>query len=64
MKEIHVYTHKNLSTREFAALNLCRNVLEDVRPDYKDRYALSDGEVITFNSAVEVFDNLIERDKE
>lgn len=62
MKDIHVYTHRDFSLREIASLNLCRKILEDCYPQFKDRYIFSrDGEMITLNSAIETFDNILEK---
>ncbi len=62
MKEIHVIKNDQFSIRELTALNLCRKILEDCEKVYSGRYAYSpEGELITFNSALEIFDGIIER---
>lgn len=49
-----------VSIREASALALCRSVLEEVEGDYKERLTIApSGEIITFDSAVEIFDDVM-----
>ncbi len=53
---------KDPVTREASALALCLNILEDCKnkEDYSRRVVHTpDGEIITMNSAVEVFDHVM-----
>ena len=51
-----------LTSRDFAALNLCRNVLEGYLARDKESFTVTpDGELITLNSAVEVLEVILER---
>lgn len=49
-----------VSVREASALALCRSVLEEVEGDYKERLTITPtGEIITLNSAVEIFEDVM-----
>lgn len=49
-----------VSVREASALALCLNVLEECKNQYQNRVVCSPtGEIITMNSAVEVFDSVM-----
>ena len=51
-----------ISTRDFAALNLCRKTLENCLDEHSDAFTMTgDGEFITLNSAIEVFENVLDK---
>ncbi len=67
-KSIYLHTNNDtkveLSLREVTALNLCRKVLEECSCIYNDRYVIAPGgEMITFVTAVEILDGILEKNK-